>query len=86
MSHVSLFLTLFVDKFSQVVLLCNLLSVTILLLSLPVCFFFFFKFLLVICRFFMTGYLPVGYQFAAEITYPEPESSSSGLLTASAMV
>nr|KAG5710963.1 hypothetical protein BaRGS_013697 [Batillaria attramentaria] len=36
--------------------------------------------------FFMTGYLPVGYQFAAEITYPEPEGSSSGLLTASAMV
>ena len=34
----------------------------------------------------MTGYLPVGYQFAAEITYPEPEGSSSGLLTASAMV
>ncbi|XP_025098967.1 feline leukemia virus subgroup C receptor-related protein 2-like isoform X2 [Pomacea canaliculata] len=36
--------------------------------------------------FFMTGYLPVGYEFAAEITYPEPEGISSGLLTTSAMV
>ncbi|KAL8609948.1 hypothetical protein ACOMHN_046868 [Nucella lapillus] len=36
--------------------------------------------------FFMTGFLPVGYQFAAEITYPEAEGSSSGLLTASAMI
>ncbi|XP_076466750.1 choline/ethanolamine transporter flvcr2b-like [Babylonia areolata] len=35
--------------------------------------------------FFMTGYLPVGYEFATEITYPEPEGTSSGLLTASAM-
>ena len=34
----------------------------------------------------MTGYLPVGYEFAAEITYPEAEGTSSGLLTASAMV
>ncbi|KAL8599886.1 hypothetical protein ACOMHN_016231 [Nucella lapillus] len=36
--------------------------------------------------FFMTGYLPVGYEFATEITYPEPEGTSSGLLTASAMM
>ncbi|XP_064617494.1 heme transporter FLVCR2-like isoform X2 [Liolophura sinensis] len=34
--------------------------------------------------FFMTGYLPVGFEFAAEITYPEPEGTSSGLLNASA--
>lgn len=32
----------------------------------------------------MTGYLPVGFEFAAEITYPEPEGTSSGLLNASA--
>ncbi|XP_071113174.1 choline/ethanolamine transporter flvcr2a-like [Haliotis cracherodii] len=35
--------------------------------------------------FFMTGYLPVGYEFAAEITYPESEATSSGILTSSAM-
>ena len=32
----------------------------------------------------MTGYLPVGFEFAAELTYPEPEGTSSGLLNASA--
>lgn len=32
----------------------------------------------------MTGYLPVGFEFSAEITYPEPEGTSSGLLNASA--
>lgn len=35
-------------------------------------------------RFFMTGYLPLGFEFAAEITYPESEATSSGLLNASA--
>ncbi len=30
--------------------------------------------------FFMTGYLPVGFEFAAELTYPEPEGKSCGLL------
>ncbi|XP_042236567.1 feline leukemia virus subgroup C receptor-related protein 2-like isoform X2 [Homarus americanus] len=34
--------------------------------------------------FFMTGYLPVGFEFAAELTYPEAEGTSSGLLNASA--
>ncbi|CAL4131180.1 unnamed protein product, partial [Meganyctiphanes norvegica] len=33
---------------------------------------------------FMTGYLPVGFEFAAELTYPEAEGTSSGLLNASA--
>jgi hypothetical protein len=32
----------------------------------------------------MTGYLPVGFELAAEITYPEPEGSSCGLLNMSA--
>lgn len=36
--------------------------------------------------FFMTGYLPLGFEFAAEVTYPEPEGTSSGLLNASAQV
>lgn len=36
--------------------------------------------------FFMTGYLPLGFEFAAEITYPESEGTSSGLLNASAQV
>ena len=36
--------------------------------------------------FFMTGYLPVGFEFAAELTYPEPEGTSSGLLNAAAQV
>ena len=40
----------------------------------------------VIGRFFMTGYLPVGFEFAAELTYPESEGTSSGLLNASAQV
>ena len=37
-------------------------------------------------RFFMTGYLPVGFEFAAEITYPECEGTSTGLLSASSQV
>jgi MFS transporter, FLVCR family, feline leukemia virus subgroup C receptor-related protein len=36
--------------------------------------------------FFMTGYLPVGFEFAAELTYPESEGTSSGLLNTSAQV
>jgi len=36
--------------------------------------------------FFMTGYLPIGFEFAAELTYPESEGTSSGLLNASAQV
>uniref|UniRef100_H2Z1Z5 Major facilitator superfamily (MFS) profile domain-containing protein n=1 Tax=Ciona savignyi TaxID=51511 RepID=H2Z1Z5_CIOSA len=34
--------------------------------------------------FFMTGYLPIGFEFAAEITFPESEATSSGLLNVSA--
>lgn len=34
----------------------------------------------------MTGYLPLGFEFAAEITYPEPEGTSSGLLNAAAQI
>lgn len=34
----------------------------------------------------MTGYLPVGFEFAAELTFPESEGTSSGLLNASATV
>lgn len=33
--------------------------------------------------FFMTGYLPVGFEFAVELTYPAAEGTSSGLLNAS---
>lgn len=36
--------------------------------------------------FFMTGYLPLGYEFAAELTYPESEGTSSGLLNVSAQI
>ncbi|CAG0881273.1 unnamed protein product [Cyprideis torosa] len=36
--------------------------------------------------FFMTGYLAMGFEFAAELTYPEPEGTTSGLLNASAQV
>ena len=36
--------------------------------------------------FFMTGYLPVGFEFGVEMTYPESEGTSSGLLNASAKV
>lgn len=34
----------------------------------------------------MTGYLPVGFELAVEVTYPEPESTSCGLLNTSAQV
>lgn len=34
----------------------------------------------------MTGYLPVGFEFAAELTFPEPEGTSSGLLNASSQI
>ncbi|KAF7397637.1 hypothetical protein HZH68_008859 [Vespula germanica] len=33
-------------------------------------------------KFFMTGYLPVGFELAAELTYPEPEGTAAGLLNA----
>ncbi|CAH6789659.1 feline leukemia virus subgroup C receptor-related protein 1 [Phodopus roborovskii] len=39
-----------------------------------------------ILGFFMTGYLPLGFEFAVEITYPESEGTSSGLLNASAQI
>ncbi|XP_022919007.1 uncharacterized MFS-type transporter C09D4.1-like [Onthophagus taurus] len=32
--------------------------------------------------FFMTGLLPVGFELASELTYPEPEGTSAGLLNA----
>lgn len=41
---------------------------------------------LLLCRFFMTGYLPLGFEYAAELTYPESEGTSSGLLNVSAQV
>ncbi|KAL8560223.1 hypothetical protein ACOMHN_021717 [Nucella lapillus] len=34
----------------------------------------------------MTGYLPVGFEFAAELTFPESEGTSSGLLNAFAQL
>ena len=34
----------------------------------------------------MTGYLPVGFEFVAEISYPESEGTSCGLLNTSAQV
>ncbi|KAF4524655.1 hypothetical protein B566_EDAN012237 [Ephemera danica] len=36
--------------------------------------------------FFMTGYLPVGFEFGAELTYPEPEGTSAGILNAFAQI
>nr|XP_018908694.1 PREDICTED: uncharacterized MFS-type transporter C09D4.1-like isoform X3 [Bemisia tabaci] len=36
--------------------------------------------------FFMNGYLTVGYEFGAELTYPHSESTSSGLLNAAGEV
>ncbi|XP_005986602.1 heme transporter FLVCR2 isoform X7 [Latimeria chalumnae] len=36
--------------------------------------------------FFMTGYLPLGFEYAVELTYPESEGTSSGLLNVSAQV
>ncbi|PIO22990.1 hypothetical protein AB205_0103570 [Aquarana catesbeiana] len=34
----------------------------------------------------MTGYLPLGFEFAAELTHPESEGTSSGLLNVAAQV
>ncbi|XP_034381421.1 feline leukemia virus subgroup C receptor-related protein 2 isoform X2 [Cyclopterus lumpus] len=39
-----------------------------------------------ILGFFMTGYLPLGFEFAVELTYPESEGTSSGLLNCSAQI
>ncbi|XP_029163645.1 uncharacterized MFS-type transporter C09D4.1-like [Nylanderia fulva] len=39
-----------------------------------------------ILGFFITGYLPVGFEFAVELTYPEPEDTSTGLLNAMVQV
>lgn len=40
----------------------------------------------VILGFFMTGYLPLGFEFAAEITYPHPANTPAGLLNLFAQV
>lgn len=40
----------------------------------------------IVLGFFMTGYLPIGFEFAAEVSYPNPEGISAGLLNASAQV
>lgn len=37
-------------------------------------------------RFFMTGYLALGFEFGNELTYPISEGTVSGLLNASAQV
>lgn len=34
----------------------------------------------------MTGLLPVGFELAAELTYPEPEGTSTGLLNLASQV
>ncbi|VDK66237.1 unnamed protein product [Onchocerca ochengi] len=34
----------------------------------------------------MTGYLPIGFEFASELTFPIAEGTASGLLNASAQV
>lgn len=34
----------------------------------------------------MTGYLAVGFEFASEVTYPEPEGTTAGILNAAAQV
>lgn len=34
----------------------------------------------------MTGYLPVGFEFAVELTYPTPEGTSSGIVNAASQV
>jgi FLVCR family feline leukemia virus subgroup C receptor-related protein len=39
-----------------------------------------------ILGFFMTGYLPIGFEFASEISYPESETTSSGFLNLAAML
>lgn len=39
-----------------------------------------------IVGFFMTGYLPVGFEYGVEITYPENEAISSSLLNVSAQI
>lgn len=36
--------------------------------------------------FFMTGFMPVGFELVSEVTYPEPEGTSCGLLNSSAEV
>jgi FLVCR family feline leukemia virus subgroup C receptor-related protein len=36
--------------------------------------------------FFMTGYLPIGFEFAAELTYPVSEGTTSGLLNGAVQV
>ncbi|MGD8456196.1 MAG: MFS transporter [Anaerolineales bacterium] len=40
----------------------------------------------IVLGFFMVGLAPVGYQYAAEITYPAPEGTSNGLLVLAGQV
>jgi MFS family permease len=41
---------------------------------------------IIVLGFFMVGLAPVGYQYAAEITYPAPEGTSNGLLVLAGQV
>lgn len=34
----------------------------------------------------MAGYIPIGFEFGAELTYPESEGTSTGLLNCSAQI
>ncbi|KDR23327.1 feline leukemia virus subgroup C receptor-related protein 1-like isoform X2 [Zootermopsis nevadensis] len=36
--------------------------------------------------FFLGGYVPIAYSFSYEVTYPEPEGTSSGMLSAAAQI
>lgn len=38
------------------------------------------------CSFFQSGFLPLGFEYAAEITYPIDEGLTSGILNTSAHV
>ncbi|EJW76021.1 hypothetical protein WUBG_13071, partial [Wuchereria bancrofti] len=40
----------------------------------------------ILLGFFMTGYLPIGFEFASELTFPVAEGTASGLLNASAQI
>ena len=71
--------TLFVYSFSLIGMICFSLALRLSIIW-PL---FFVSGLL---GFFMTGYLPIGFEFAAELSYPNPEGTSAGLLNAAAQV
>ncbi|XP_054166067.1 uncharacterized MFS-type transporter C09D4.1-like [Oppia nitens] len=76
-------------RFKEVTLgvyISSLIGMIAFTIALKIKFVWFMFFVSGVLGFFMTGYLPIGFELAAEISYPQPEGTSAGLLNASAQI